>query len=114
MGRAGSGVSSLEDTLAFHIRAAGLPEPEREYFAIPRRKFRWDFAWVEERLLVEVQGGTWVNGGHSRGSGVSRDCEKLNLATLHGWRSINVTTDQIRQGKALKWIRLALNEKAAG
>ena len=104
-------MSKLEDTLAFHVRAAGLPVPEREYPAIPGRRFRWDFAWPTFRLLLEVQGGTWVNGGHSRGAGVARDCEKHNLATLHGWRTLNVTTDQFRQGKALEWIKLALYEK---
>ena len=46
--------SDLEDTLAFQLDALGLPEPIREYPAIKGRKFRFDFAWVERKLLVEV------------------------------------------------------------
>jgi len=37
-------MSHLEDTLASHIKLLGLPEPIREYVAIPGRRFRWDFA----------------------------------------------------------------------
>lgn len=49
--------SDLEQLFAFQVKAAGLPEPEREYRAIKGRKFRFDFAWVERKLLVEVNGG---------------------------------------------------------
>lgn len=101
-------MSALEDTLALHIRAKRLQIPEREYLAIPGRRFRFDFAWPRFRLLVEVQGGTWGKGAHSSGLGIARDCEKGNLATLAGWRCLTVTTDQIRAGKAIEWIEQAM------
>ena len=102
-------MSHLEDTLASHIKLLGLPEPIREYVAIPGRRFRWDFAWPQFRLLLEVQGGTWGKGGkggsaaHSGGMAASRDCEKGNLATCAGWRTLSVTTDQIRKGQAVRF-----------
>ena len=111
-------MSGLEEVLAFHIKAKGLPVPDREYPAIPGRRFRFDFAWPCERLLVEVQGGTWGKGGkggpaaHSGGVAASRDCEKRNLAVLLGWRCLDVTTDQIRTGKAIRWIEQALRRVA--
>jgi len=46
--------SALEAELALQIKALGLPEPVREYRAIKGRKFRFDFAWLEHRLLVEI------------------------------------------------------------
>ena len=101
-------MSDLEEILAHQIKLKGLPVPNREYPAIPGRRFRFDFAWPIERLLVEVQGGTWAPGGHSTGTGIARDCEKRNLAVLLGWRCLDVTTEQIRQGKAIRWIEEAL------
>lgn len=100
--------SDLERALAFQIRAKGLPKPKTEFLAIPGRKFRFDAAWVPQRLAVEVQGGIWKKGGHSTGTGITRDCEKNNLAVLAGWRVLHVTGDQIASGEAIRWIEAAL------
>ena len=104
--------SHLENLLAYQIRVAGLPEPAIEYKAIPGRRYRWDFAWTAQKLLVEVQGCIWKKGGHSTGTGITRDAEKLNLATLAGFRCIAVTPEQIRSGEALRWIQKALEAVA--
>ncbi len=105
-------ISDLERALAFQIRAKGLPKPMTEFQAIPGRKYRWDFAWPLpgwSALLVEVQGGIWKPGGHSTGKGITRDCEKANLAVLAGWRVLHVTREHIESGQALKWITEALH-----
>lgn len=101
-------MSALEDTLEWQFRMAGLPPPEREFRAIPGRRYRWDFAFRAARLLVEVQGGVWTGGKHGRGSGIAKDAEKLAEATLAGWRVLVCTSDQIRSGKALDWVQRAL------
>lgn len=108
-------VSALEQALAFQIKAAGLPEPMREYRGVPHRKFQFDFAWFsrdgeEAGLLVEVQGGTFAKGkmGHSTGMGQHRDMEKGNLAVLEGWRVLYFDEKMIRSGQALKWLQQAL------
>ena len=44
-----------------------------------------DFAHPESKVAVEIQGGTWVNGRHSRGSGISGDYKKLNELQFDGW-----------------------------
>lgn len=100
--------SKLEDTLAFWIGLSSLPEPVREFKAIPSRKFRWDFAWPEQKLLVEVNGGTWGKGGHSTGSGIARDYEKLNLANLAGWRCLIFTAAMVESGEAVGMIAKCL------
>jgi len=57
---------------------------EREYkFALPRQ-FRADFAFVAERVLVEVDGGQWHPHGGRHNTDADR--EKLNLAAALGWR----------------------------
>lgn len=102
-------MSHLETKLANQLEAAGLPGPIREFQAIPGRRFRFDFAWPEKKLLVEVQGAVWVQGGHSTGTGITRDAEKLNLATLAGFRCLHVTGPHVTNGQALTWIREALS-----
>ena len=100
--------SSLEAELALQIRALDLPEPIREYQAIKGRKFRFDFAWLEQRLLVEVNGGTYTQGAHSTGRGIARDYEKANLAVLQGWRVLSFDGKSVKDGTAVEVIRQAL------
>jgi very-short-patch-repair endonuclease len=91
-----------EAMLALHIRAYGLPEPIfDEVEPIPGRKFRFDFAWPEHRLAVEVQGGSWTGKGHTGGLGYADDCRKLNLAQLNGWRVLWYTTEQVENATAI-------------
>lgn len=103
--------SQLEAELALQIRALDLPEPIREYPAIKGRKFRFDFAWVERKLLVEVNGGTYTKGAHSTGRGIARDYEKANLAVLQGWRVLSFDGKAVKSGVAVETIRKALEDK---
>ena len=100
--------SDLEDALAFQLDALGLTGYVREYPAIKWRKFRFDFAWLEQRLLVEVNGGTYTNGAHSTGAGIARDYEKANLAVLQGWRVLSFDGKAVKSGEAVEVIRQAL------
>ena len=113
--RAARGPSKLEALLASHIHAAGLPAPEREAVLVPNRRYRADFAWSDEglRLVVEVQGGTFRGGRHTRGAGYESDCEKLALLTLQGYRVLWVTGRQVRSGQALRWIQDALGSSGS-
>lgn len=100
--------SPLERSLATQIRMAGLPEPKTEFHGVPGRRFRWDFAWPANGVVLEVQGNVWTKGAHSSGRGITRDCEKLNAATLHGWRPLAVTSNMVKDGSALKLIQQVL------
>lgn len=105
-------MSDLEETLLWQIKALKLPPPERETKVIPGRRFRFDFYWPDPRpglsLAVEVEGGTWVNGGHNRGGQIESDCEKSALAAMQGIRFMRVTADQVKSGAAVQWIEQAL------
>lgn len=90
--------------LIFQIKACGLPLPTREYaFAKPRR-WRFDCAYLLEKIAIEVEGAIWTEGRHTRGSGFVADIEKYNEAILRGWRLLRVTTDQVTSGVALNLI----------
>jgi len=102
-------MSELEDLLGLHIKAAGLPEPEREVVFLPGRKFRADFCWKEFKVVAEVNGGTYAHMGHSTGAGIERDYEKLDLANLQGWRLFFFTRRMIESGEAIKYLTKVLN-----
>ena len=89
--------SPLEDLFAMQLDSAGLTGYVREFRAIPGRKFSWDFAFIRERLLIEVQGGIWNGGAHGRPTGITRDMNKLNAATKHGWKSLQFETKMVKE-----------------
>jgi hypothetical protein len=88
----------------------GLPRPECEYpFARSKgRKFRFDYAFPEYSVALEVDGGVWTSGRHTRGSGWLKDTEKLNLACEMGWRMLRCTPTQLCTSEMLETIRRAL------
>jgi very-short-patch-repair endonuclease len=119
--------SQAETLLAVQLEQAGIPF-EREYpFAqAMSRKWRADFFIDSDKmegqpmypafgLLIEIDGGGWVQGRHTRGSGFEKDAEKASAAAILGYRVIRCTPAQVNDGRALSWIRqaLGLEERAA-
>lgn len=102
-------LSKLEETLALHIFTADLPEmPEREYkFALPERKWAFDFAWPSHKFACEVHGKLW-GGRHTHPEGFQKDREKMNAAVAMGWRVLEFTERDIQSMQAIKAIREAL------
>lgn len=96
--------------LLSQLKALRLTEGmETEYRPVPGRKFRSDYAWPQEWLLVEVDGGLWLpKGGHSGGTGGERDREKDALALMEGFVTLRVTPKQIASGQAVRWIQQRL------
>ena len=66
-----------------------IPVSEHKFHAT--RRWRFDYAWPEKYLAVEIEGGTWVGGRHTRGVGYEKDCEKYNTAVSLGWRVLRFT-----------------------
>lgn len=68
--------------------APGLVLPPgaiKEYrFASPRR-FRFDYAWPNRLVALEVEGACFIAGRHVRPKGIKSDMEKYNLAAERGW-----------------------------
>lgn len=89
-------------------RARKLPEPTPEYRFAPPRRWRLDFAWPERKLALEVEGGIWIRGRHSRGAGMSADMEKYAELAILGWRLLRVTPKQVSNGEAVNLVARAL------
>ena len=102
---------ALESLMAQHLKAERI-EVFPQFHFWSGRQWRFDFALVHHRIAIEVQGGTWSNGAHSRGSGIERDAEKAAHAAIAGWRLIPVTGNQIKSGKAIAWIKQAMGAAA--
>lgn len=96
----------FEESFDLQLEAHGFKDFVREHVFAPPRKFRFDFAFVGPKIAVEVEGGVWRRGGgaHSHPTNIMRDLEKHNLSVVLGWRVLRVTTDQVKNGEALKLV----------
>jgi very-short-patch-repair endonuclease len=97
----------MASALSLVWKMAGVPDPVEEFRFHPRRRFRFDFCWVDLKLALEVEGGAWTGGRHVRGKGFIADLEKYNEALCLGWRVLRVTPQQLQSGKAAEWIMRA-------
>ncbi len=67
-----------------------------EYQFDPKRRYRFDFAHLDAKVAIEVQGGIYQpNLGHSSIAGIKRDCEKFSLAASQGWLVFPLTDNMI-------------------
>lgn len=71
------------------------PDLEKERVFAPPRRWRFDYTHIESRIAIELDGGVWKQGRHTRGSGYVKDCEKFNTATLHGWGVFRLTPEMV-------------------
>ena len=92
----------------FHRLLLGLdPGWVEEHRFAPPRRWRFDFAHVGRKLAIEIQGGIWVRGRHSRGGqNQLKEMEKLNAAALDGWLILYFSPDQVKTGMALRVVQM--------
>jgi very-short-patch-repair endonuclease len=101
--------------------ALGLPVPEVEYLFYPGRKWRIDYAWVSERMAVEIEGGLFSRtltchrckeqvmtrdkngemrvfkfGGAHSSSRFKSDIMKYNHLSLEGWTLLRFEPEGIQ------------------
>jgi very-short-patch-repair endonuclease len=80
-----------------------LPLPIHEYRFCERR-WRIDFAWPNIKLAVEIEGGAWTRGRHTRGKGFVGDMEKYNRLTEEGWYLLRYQPSSINWDQITKVI----------
>jgi very-short-patch-repair endonuclease len=100
--------SKLEETFARQIALLNLPMPLREYRFYEERKWRFDFAWPDLLVAVEVDGMV-----HRIKQRFNADIEKHAMALLLGWKVLRVNGTAIRSGDAATWAELLVT-KAVG
>ncbi len=64
---------------------------EKEYKFHPTRRWRFDYAIPQFRIAIEIDGGVWTGGRHTRPKGYLGDLEKFNAAAAMGWVVLKFT-----------------------
>ena len=95
--------SEGEVTLARDLRVLKI-RFEKEYKFHPDRNWRADFWITGTKILIEVEGGVWSGGRHTRGKGFIADMEKYNAAAILGFKVLRFDTQQVKSGLAIKQI----------
>jgi|15BtaG_2_1085339.scaffolds.fasta_scaffold07030_5 hypothetical protein len=79
----------------------------QEYKFHPERQWRFDFASTVAMIALEIEGGVYVQGRHSRGAGMEEDMRKYNAAAGLGWKVIRATPQMFQRefkSSICKWI----------
>jgi len=87
------------------LKSMGLQKPVTEHRFAPPRRWRFDFAWPDSKLALEIEGGAWTSGRHVRGTGFTKDMEKYNTAVMLDWQILRVTPQQVNSGYATRLVR---------
>ena len=96
-----------EAELMLQLRANKIAYKPEFKFA-EHRRWKADFLITGTRILIEVEGGTWSGGRHTRGKGYEKDCEKYSWAAANGWTVLRFTTGQVNSGDAVKVVLEAI------
>lgn len=87
----------LKLALEQSLKDAGI-EYVTEYRFDKKRRWRFDYCMPNLRIAIELEGGIYSLGRHTRGKGYENDREKYNSATMQGWRVMCVTYGMINSG----------------
>lgn len=80
----------------------------KEYKFHPERRWRFDYAIPEYKIALEVEGGVWTQGRHTRPQGFLGDVEKYNTATLMGWRVFRTTPSELYRTATINLLKTAI------
>lgn len=112
---------SAERELDFQCRAHRLPTPiwkgsTEGQFKLEKRvqkprkdgkrkhvpdRWRFDFAWPDFGLIVEVDGGVFSRGAHGNPADIIRNMAKRNDAAFAGFAVLAYSTQQVKRGQAI-------------
>ena len=109
--------SAGEDHLSFQLKALGI-DFEREYRFHPTRRWRFDFAFPDLKLAVEVEGITYFGknkdssmklGRHQTYKGFEEDLEKYDEAIRLGWNVYRCSPKMVKSGRAIETIEILID-----
>ena len=92
--------SSLEWHFFLILQAEKIEGFVKDYKFHPTRRWKIDFCNPETKVGVELEGGIFTNGRHTRGAGYQADTEKYNEITKTGIRLLRYCSkEQMRNFK---------------
>jgi very-short-patch-repair endonuclease len=123
MGRTLNSIRLHTLVVAEVARSVGLQRAIDEYRFDPVRRWRFDIAWPDWKVALEVEGavmryrtrpdGTreYIGGRHTRGEGAVRDMEKYDTAAIDGWCVIRCTWRQVDRLDAARQVIDAIRRR---
>ena len=75
------------------------------------RKWRIDFAIIDLKIGIEIEGGVWSGGAHTRGKGFIEDMEKYNAAVTFGWVILRFTPQDLNKITTFETIKKVVELK---
>jgi hypothetical protein len=91
----------------------GLPAPTPELKfdepitpGIKPRQWRFDYAWPDAKVFLEVEGGSWIGGRHTSPKGFAEDMAKYNRASCLGWKRLSCTPKQLMTLPVINMIKM--------
>lgn len=109
----GAPVIDKKQALIFQLKALKLPPWQTEYRFHATRLWRFDIAFPELKLAIEVEGGLYVQGRHSRGAGAEADMDKYGEAFALGWSVLRVSPRKVKSGAAVMWVERAIRDRGS-
>ncbi len=111
--------ASQEANFEFQCRAHKIPVSAQFRFAQSahasnaRRRWIADFAFLEAKVMVEIDGGVWMAGGgaHSHPTDITRNMTKQNDATLLGFVTLRFTPAEVKSGHAIAFTQRILHTR---
>lgn len=113
--------NEAEELMAIHLRANQLAA-DREYrfgahacggigkglrarlVAAGLKDWRFDFALIDLKIAIEIEGGGWSGGRHTRGAGFAADLEKYDAAMRLGWTVYRCDPSMVKSGRAIQTV----------
>ena len=88
--------------------------PVKEFLFHETRKWRFDYAFPEQRVALEVEGGVYTGGRHVNPRGFLGDMEKYNEAAAHGWKVVRCTPSTLCTTKVLEILQRTFDSNKNG
>lgn len=131
-------MSKAEEELVLHLRAEKISGYQREYkFSrdivgnapgirdrlkqAGLKDWRFDFAWPNLMLAVEVEGitsygrnkdGSMRLGRHQSAKGIEGDLDKYQAAMRQGWTVYRCSPRMVKSGAAIETIKILIDQLA--
>lgn len=118
------------DTVSMFLKSQLNVDVVKEYRFAPPRLWKCDYAILQYKIAVEVEGGafkvrryvskrtgqlvTTVGGRHNSAKGFIADMEKYNAYTLLGWSLLRYTPQQILTMQTINDIMVLIDTKKEG
>lgn len=102
-----------QDAFRYHLASCGVDGFVEEHQFHATRKWRFDFAWIDDKVAVEIEGAEFSRGRHQRPKGFADDCEKYNAAAIDGWMVLRFVGSEIKKNprKCVGVVQTALQSR---